>query len=73
MKLSHYITENGLTLTELAAQLDLPVQTVSRYACGARRPREAEMLRIFEVTGGKVTPNDFFNLPTLTPHTGEAA
>lgn len=70
MKMSSYIAAHGLTLTEMAVRLGLPVQTVSRYASGARRPREAEMVRIYEVTGGQVTPNDFFDLPGQPPPPG---
>lgn len=58
MKLSEFLRQNRTTLTEFAAQIGTTTATVSRIADGIVVPRRRLLVRIFEVTGGKVTPND---------------
>lgn len=40
--------------------------TLYRFKTGKRTPDQATMARIFEATGGSVTPNDFFNIANLS-------
>jgi transcriptional regulator with XRE-family HTH domain len=58
MTLSEFLRQNQVTLTEFASQIGTTVATVSRIADGIVVPRRKLLLRIFEVTGGLVTPND---------------
>ncbi|WP_448208126.1 helix-turn-helix domain-containing protein [Azospirillum sp. sgz302134] len=67
MQLSSYMEANGETDATMAAKVGVSIQAMNRYRLGQRRPREAEMVRIFEVTNGEVTPNDFFDLPKPIP------
>lgn len=73
MRLRTYRDQQGLTQDELGALIGVSGVTVSRYEVGARIPGKAEMLRIVEVTGHAVTPNDFYDLPTAAQPESEAA
>lgn len=64
MTLGHYLQHHGLTAAEFADRIGVSPEATRRYAAGARIPHQAVMVRIFEVTGGVVTPNDFYSLPT---------
>lgn len=69
MQLDDYRRDRGLTYTELSRLLGAGHATVVRRWClqpGARHrmiPREAFMHRIMVLTGGQVTPNDFYKFP----------
>ncbi len=60
MTLQQYLTQTGLSQQKFADLVGITQMTVSRYVHGLRLPRRAHMQRIYEVTGGSVTPNDFF-------------
>ena len=62
MTLEQYIKRTQLSRTQIAALLKTTEATVSRYITGARFPRAYMLDRIFKVTGGKVTANDFLPL-----------
>lgn len=62
MTLPEYIAAHNLKPKDLAAQLRVTSETVRRYLNGSRKPDDEMMVRIFEVTGGKVQPNDFFGV-----------
>jgi DNA-binding transcriptional regulator YiaG len=59
MTLSEFKAKNGLTLTELAAQLGRPVSTVHSWISGARRPDWNSVARIEILTQGEVLASDF--------------
>jgi transcriptional regulator with XRE-family HTH domain len=40
---------------------------VSRWERGIYQPNKREMVAVYLLTGGKVTPNDFYELPELLP------
>lgn len=61
MRISDYRQQAGKSLAEMAADIGVSVAALSRYESGRRRPRPDVMARIHEVTGGAVTPNDFFS------------
>jgi len=65
MKLSDWITREGRSHQEVGSRIGKSQAAVSRYAAGKRMPDEETLIKIFEVTGGEVTPNDFVNLPDL--------
>jgi transcriptional regulator with XRE-family HTH domain len=60
MTLQQFLSQNGLSQHTFAKMAGITQVTVSRYVNGLRLPRRAHMKRIYEVTGGSVTPNDFF-------------
>lgn len=60
MKLKTYIESHGLSPARFAAMIGVSQPAVHRYVHNGRIPQRAVMLRISEVTGGKVTPNDFY-------------
>lgn len=60
--LSDYLKHRGLSQAAFGQLIDEPQQAVQRYASGRYVPRREAMLKIFEATGGKVTPNDFFGI-----------
>ncbi len=55
----------GLSYTGLAALLEITQPAASRYCHGDRVPKPILMVRIYLATGGRVTPNDFYDLPRL--------
>lgn len=60
MKLIDYMAEHSLTTEAMAAKIgDASASGVTKWMRGERLPRVEQLRRIFEVTGGAVTPNDF--------------
>ncbi len=72
MRFAEYLATHNHSDAEFAALIGVTRQAVHRYKTGERVPDQAIMASIFEVTGGAVTPNDFFNIPAPSK-TGEAA
>ena len=62
MKLSDYLEAEGISQGEFATKAGVSHTAVSRALSGDRLPGRNVMERIFRATGGRVTPNDFFNL-----------
>lgn len=62
MRLQEYLAETGTTRAEFARQIGVKHISVTRYLEG-RVPEAAVMSKIIEATDGKVTANDFFELP----------
>lgn len=61
MTLSDYIHVQGLSAHQFAERLGgVTASGVTKWARGDRVPRPDQMRRIYEVTGGVVSPNDFF-------------
>ena len=54
-----------LTVDAFADAVGVRPRTVLRWQAGAMKPSRASMQRIYEVTGGAVRPNDFYDLPPL--------
>lgn len=67
MRLAKYLTDHNHTDAEFAAKIEVTRQAVHRYKVGDRIPDQATMSKIFEATGGAVTPNDFFNITESPP------
>jgi transcriptional regulator with XRE-family HTH domain len=65
MKLSDYLSENGLTQAQFAQLVGASQQAVAMWVIGDRTPRAAQMRKVKDATGGTVTPNDF--LPSAAP------
>lgn len=60
MKLADYMKLKELKPEAMAEIIgDASASGVKKWMRGERRPRPSQQQRIFEVTGGNVTPNDF--------------
>lgn len=66
MKLGDWRRSAGLTQQQLADELGCVLVTVARYEAGMRRPDDATMIALYVRSGGRVQPNDFYDLPPLT-------
>lgn len=65
MKLSAWLSEKKKKPMWLADKLGVSTVSARRYCNGERRPEYEVMLAIYQLTGGRVTPNDFYELPNL--------
>ena len=68
MKLITYLTDRKIKRTDFAAQIGVVPSYVTALCADECWPSKAVAGRIFEATGGAVTPNDF-----LQPTASEAA
>lgn len=78
MKLKEYIETSGDTVAQYADLIGISVRAVWRYMLPPHDPRaqiphRAVMRRIFIQTGGKVRPDDFYDLPDLSTLSAERA
>ena len=84
MRLSQWIAAEGLTDAQAARRLGVSgPSTVARYKFDPetgvgqhrerRRPSPDLMVRIYVESGGRVTPNDFYDLPALPEQRQQAA
>lgn len=62
MTLSDYLARPDTNATELAARVGVSVSTITRAARGEVLPTRTVMQKLFNATGGSVTPNDFFGI-----------
>ena len=62
-KLEIYLKENSLNDSQFALLVGRNQSTVCRWRKPGARPDHAAMKKIFEVTNGAVTPNDFLASP----------
>lgn len=61
MNISDYMTEHDLKDGDMAELVDHDRATISRVRRGVTKPSDILIKRIFKVTGGAVTANDFFH------------
>ncbi len=66
MKLTDYLTQERLTASDFAVKVGVSQPCISRYLAGQRMPTREVIDRIFRITDGKVSANDFF-LPEGAP------
>lgn len=73
MTLAEYITDLKISPEKFAETLDgISAGALRKWMSGERIPRKEQMEKIFEVTSGKVTPNDFFGVgPIAVPEAAE--
>lgn len=62
MTLADYLDQDGHSATALASKCKVEVSTITRAARGDTIPSKPLMEKLFEHTGGQVTPNDFFGI-----------
>lgn len=68
MRLDIYLLETNKTQAQFAKEIEESPQNIGRYVNGQRIPDEEKMLKIFSATNGKVTANDFYDLPVDSLH-----
>lgn len=73
MKLKTYMTENNLSQSDLARQLNMTQAAVSMWVSGERRPDWDSLAKLAHLTGGAVTANDFMPVPESAAPAQEAA
>lgn len=72
MKISAYIDQNfSKNVSAAARDMGRRKQTVQQWYDGTI-PRKADMQHVFLWSEGAVQPNDFYDLPALPGHHGEA-
>lgn len=62
MTLIEYLAQPGQTATALAEKCGVSVSTITRAAKGEIAPSSDLLRKIFDHSGGKVQPNDFFGI-----------
>ncbi|MDZ4254256.1 MAG: hypothetical protein U1A72_16940 [Sulfuritalea sp.] len=66
MRLDQYLTQQKIPAAAFKAAIRVAsVNTVYRYRRHENIPEPEIMRRIYVVTGGRVQPNDFYDLPNL--------
>lgn len=65
MNLKEYRSSSRLTQKQLAKMIGVTELSVIKYEEGRTIPSKDVMLRIYEVTSGTVTPNDFYDLENI--------
>ena len=66
MKLRDWLSINGMLGAQLAELLGCTPQTISGYLKKNRIPRKSHMRKIYYITRGLVTPNDFYGVDAWT-------
>lgn len=59
MNISEYLELHNQTEEFFAGRIGVSQPTVNRYVTGKRKPNGCIMQKIFSVTNGEVSPNDF--------------
>ncbi len=67
MTLEQFLAESDMSQTELAKLLEVSPVTVHRYLKKGAIPDRVVMPKLVTVTGGKVTPNDFYPPANKSP------
>lgn len=67
--------KTGTTIPQVAEGVQEGVETVRKWVKERSVPRKDAMVRLFDFTGGEVTPNDFFDLdkPRRHPEASEGS
>lgn len=60
--LKKYLKNNNITQKDFAELLGVDKMTLWRYVQGTRIPKPKIMQKIFELTKGEVTANDFYGV-----------
>ena len=70
-KLSQFLNHHNLDTTALSKLLDVPYPTAWRIVNRRVIPSDKLKLKIYAITNGYVTPNDFYDLPPLESQQGQ--
>jgi predicted transcriptional regulator len=67
MTLETYLDEKKLSPTEFAGRCGVPPSTITRLLARERSPGFSLLVKIYDVTGGLVSPNDFLATHAARP------
>lgn len=73
LTLEAWMRAKGLKDGDVGEELGCPRSTICRFRKGLRIPNRDFMRAIFRLSGGLVTPNDFYGLHSAPGHDGRAA
>jgi hypothetical protein len=62
MNLKDFLKEEQLSIARFCKQTGLNEATVTKWKFAGVIPRKPEMLKVYEFTEGKVSPNDFYGI-----------
>lgn len=62
MTFNEFLVEERWSVARICKELDLNVATVTKWKYEGVIPSKPAVLKIYEFTGGKVTPNDFYGI-----------
>lgn len=66
MTLADYISDLKISPEKFAETCEgFSASAVRKWTSGERIPRKDQMEKIFEITDGKVTPNDFYSIGSV--------
>lgn len=66
-----WLLEKNITIEQFAERIGVSRSQAHRYLNEGAVPRPKIMLKIFDLTNGDVTPNDFHNISTKVEITGD--
>jgi hypothetical protein len=73
MKLADWLEAHSITDARFGEMIGAARQAVHRYRAGGRVPDKVMMSRIVKVTGGAVSPNDFYEVESSATPSERAA
>ena len=62
MNLASFLKSKAISDSDFADRVGVSRQAIHRYKNGERIPEKPVLSKIYKVTGGAVTPNDFFDM-----------
>ena len=62
MKFNDFLKEEQLSIARFCKQTGLNEATVTKWKYNDVIPRKPEMMKVYEFSEGRVTPNDFFGI-----------
>lgn len=62
MTFNEYLVEERWSVARIAKELQVNNATVTKWKYNNVIPRKPDILKIYEFTDGKVTPNDFYGV-----------
>lgn len=65
MNLSDYLQKNDISMGQFAYEVGVEPQAVGLWKAGLRTPRSKHQKKIFQITEGQVSPNDWVGIATL--------
>ena len=62
MKFNDFLEEERWSVAKIAKEFNVPVPTVAKWKHNGVIPRKELVVKIYEFTEGRVTPNDFYGI-----------
>jgi|TARA_R110000787_G_scaffold219019_1_gene327724 hypothetical protein len=62
MTFNEFLKKERWTVSKISKELELNNATVSKWKYEGVIPRKPDMIKIYQFTEGKVTPNDFYGI-----------